>query len=111
MEAIPVLDWREPQHYDRVRDRPCCLCGRPTPMRSHDGEPAHKVCAEQWNHAHPDEPRLYTPSHPGHAQHDVGTVRFHNDGPTTPTLWRPAVAVLPKAQTDGGDHGISLFAA
>lgn len=34
------------------------LCGAPTPMRSHYGEPAHKVCAEEWITANPVEARL-----------------------------------------------------
>lgn len=45
---IPVpgglLDWRDNQHFDRWQDRPCALCDKPTPMRSHYGEPVHKVC-------------------------------------------------------------------
>ncbi|MEH0557341.1 hypothetical protein [Streptomyces sp. B21-101] len=34
------------------------LCRRPTPMRSHYGEPVHKVCAEDWITQHPAEARL-----------------------------------------------------
>ncbi|MFB6526283.1 hypothetical protein [Streptomyces sp. NPDC056399] len=79
----PLLDWGDAQHFDHTRDRPCCLCGKPTPMRSHAGEPVHKVCAENWNAAHPGEPRRYTRPVPDRPQHDVGTWRFHNDGPIT----------------------------
>ncbi|MGA5066158.1 hypothetical protein ACPB9E_20755 [Streptomyces exfoliatus] len=52
-------------------------------MRSHTGEPVHKVCAEDWNAAHPGEPRRYTRPGPDRPQRDVGTWRFHNDGPVT----------------------------
>ena len=40
---VVFLDWRDRCHYDHSGDRPCALCGRPTPLRSHDGEPAHKT--------------------------------------------------------------------
>ncbi|MEU2233015.1 hypothetical protein [Streptomyces vietnamensis] len=79
----PLLDWGEARHFDHTRDRPCCLCGRPTPMRSHAGESVHKVCAEDWNAAHPGEARRYSRPAPDRPQHDVGTWRFHNDGPIT----------------------------
>jgi hypothetical protein len=52
-----LLDWRDSQHFDRWQDRPCALCGQPTPMRSHDGEPVHKACAEDWIAANPTEAR------------------------------------------------------
>jgi hypothetical protein len=45
-----LLDWRNSLHYQRLA--PCALCRRPTPLRSHAGEAAHKVCAEQWIAAH-----------------------------------------------------------
>jgi hypothetical protein len=51
------LDWRDARHFDRWQDLPCALCGKPTPMRSHDGEPAHKSCAESWIAANPTEAR------------------------------------------------------
>jgi hypothetical protein len=51
-----LLDWRDGIHYRRPA--PCVLCGNPTPLRSHAGEAAHKVCAEDWNLAHPGESRL-----------------------------------------------------
>ncbi|MEU2231869.1 hypothetical protein [Streptomyces vietnamensis] len=79
----PLLDWGDGRHFDHTRDRPCCLCGRPTPMRSHAGESVHKVCAEDWNATHPTEARRYTPPSKDRPQHDVGTWRFHNDGPVT----------------------------
>ncbi|BAU83856.1 hypothetical protein SLA_2940 [Streptomyces laurentii] len=63
-------------------------------MRSHAGEPVHKVCAEQWNADHPDAPRLYRPpdkADPTRPQRDIGTTRFHSDGPSTPTLSRPGL--------------------
>ncbi|MFD7631744.1 hypothetical protein ACFV7Q_38050 [Streptomyces sp. NPDC059851] len=34
------------------------LCDKPTPMRSHAGEPVHKACAEDWIAANPVEARL-----------------------------------------------------
>ncbi|MGW1438667.1 hypothetical protein ACWD7M_25915 [Streptomyces griseus] len=53
-----LLDWRDGSHFDRWEDRPCALCDRPTPMRSHAGEPVHKSCAEAWIAANPTEARL-----------------------------------------------------
>ncbi|MEU0102911.1 hypothetical protein [Streptomyces sp. NPDC006267] len=53
-----LLDWRDSQHYDHWQMRPCALCEQPTSMRSHSGEPAHKVCAENWTSEHPTEARL-----------------------------------------------------
>lgn len=53
-----LLDWRDPRHYDRWRDRPCALCRKPTPMRSHFGEPVHQTCAENWISANPTEAGL-----------------------------------------------------
>ncbi|WP_130800221.1 hypothetical protein [Streptomyces otsuchiensis] len=52
------LVWSAPAHYDHRGDRPCALCGRPTPLRSHAREPAHKVCAEQWAADHPGTDRF-----------------------------------------------------
>ncbi|MFI1973711.1 hypothetical protein [Streptomyces wedmorensis] len=83
MERVPCLDWGDSAHFDHTRDRPCCLCGRPTPMRSHAAEPVHKVCAEAWNAAHPGEPRRHSKPVKDRPQYDVGTWRFHNDGPVT----------------------------
>ena len=48
-----LLNWRH--HLHHRRPAPCVLCRRPTPLRSHADEAAHKVCAEQWIAAHPDE--------------------------------------------------------
>ncbi|MFF7189626.1 hypothetical protein ACFZAR_31335 [Streptomyces sp. NPDC008222] len=59
---IPVpgglLDWRDAQHFDRWQMRPCALCDKPTPMRSHYGEPVHKACAEDRIAVNPTEARL-----------------------------------------------------
>ncbi|MFK0182405.1 hypothetical protein ACIQVR_41345 [Streptomyces xanthochromogenes] len=52
-----LLEWRDSQHYDRWQDRPCVLCEKPTPMRSHSGEPVHKACAEDWIAANPVQAR------------------------------------------------------
>ncbi|MCM1948618.1 hypothetical protein NC315_25060 [Streptomyces sp. G2] len=79
----PLLDWGDARHFDHTGNRPCCLCGKPTPMRTHGGEPVHKVCAEDWNATHPNEARRYTRPAPDRPQHDAGTWRFHNDGPIT----------------------------
>ncbi|MCX5260930.1 hypothetical protein OOK27_43460 [Streptomyces canus] len=71
-----LLIWRDAAHFDRFEDLPCALCGTPTPMRSHTQEPVHKVCAEQWNDAHPEAPRYRA------GTRDLGTQRFHDDAPT-----------------------------
>jgi hypothetical protein len=52
-----LLDWKDARHFDRWQDLSCALCGQPTPMRSHHGEPAHKACAEDWIATHPAEAR------------------------------------------------------
>ncbi|NEA82726.1 hypothetical protein G3I30_27550 [Actinospica acidiphila] len=75
MSAVGVLNWTSSQHYDHNGDCPCTQCGKPTPMRSHDGEPAHKVCAEDWNDRNPGAPRHQ------HDGRDLGTRRFHSDPP------------------------------
>ncbi|MFE9685656.1 hypothetical protein [Streptomyces sp. NPDC006285] len=72
-----LLIWRDALHFDRYADLPCALCDSPTPMRSHTDEPVHKVCAEQWNHTHPEAPRHQA------GTRDLGTRRFHDDVPTT----------------------------
>ncbi|WP_423361473.1 hypothetical protein OH810_30735 (plasmid) [Streptomyces albidoflavus] len=51
-----LLDWRAADHFGR--SAPCVLCGRPTPLRSHQGESVHKTCAETWNAEHPFEVRF-----------------------------------------------------
>ncbi|GAB3127444.1 hypothetical protein GCM10027160_52110 [Streptomyces calidiresistens] len=63
----PLLTWRDPRHYDHRGDRPCVLCGRPTPLRSHQGEPAHKACAERWAGDHPGDTRFVSDP-PGRAR-------------------------------------------
>jgi hypothetical protein len=52
-----LLVWSDARHFDGWQTRPCTLCGAPTPLRSHAGEPAHKECAEDWIAAHPAEAR------------------------------------------------------
>ena len=52
-----LLDWSDGRHFDHHGPRPCALCGELTPLRSHRGEPAHKVCAEEWITANPAEAR------------------------------------------------------
>ncbi|MGW0801304.1 hypothetical protein, partial [Streptomyces sp. NPDC002692] len=42
----------------RWQDLPSVLCEQPTPMRSHYGEPVHKICAEEWISANPKQSRL-----------------------------------------------------
>ncbi|WP_030019323.1 hypothetical protein [Streptomyces monomycini] len=68
-----LLDWRDSQHFDRWQDRPCVLCDRPTPLRSHYGEPVHKTCAENWIAANPVEARL------GRFASDLQSHRRHDD--------------------------------
>ncbi|MFF4420496.1 hypothetical protein ACWGIU_13450 [Streptomyces sp. NPDC054840] len=98
---MQLLDWGDTRHYDHSGNRPCTLCGKPTPLRSHAGEPVHKVCAEGWNHTHPGEARRYTHPDKQKRQRDIGSWRFHNDGPNTPgkatnvvSLPGPAVETL-----------------
>ncbi|MER0481375.1 hypothetical protein ABR737_24060 [Streptomyces sp. Edi2] len=79
---MPLLDWRDGKHFDPHQDLPCVLCGGPTPMRSHDREPVHKVCAETWNEQ-ADAPRYLIKV--GEHLRDVGTHRFHDDTPNQPT--------------------------
>lgn len=66
-----LLDWRDARHFDRRQDCPCALCGKPTPMRSHAGEPVHKTCAETWITANPAEARR------GRFASDLQTKRRH----------------------------------
>jgi hypothetical protein len=64
-QAVPgLLVWRDQRHYDHRGDRPCVLCGKPTALRSHKDEPAHKVCAEAWNADHPGETRYVSDAAP-----------------------------------------------
>lgn len=43
-EAVTGLDWRA----HRVGPaKPCRLCGKPALCRDEDGDPCHKVCAEE----------------------------------------------------------------
>ncbi|MFI8868527.1 hypothetical protein ACIGNW_16610 [Streptomyces sp. NPDC053707] len=56
---MPLLDWRDARHFDASRNLPCVLCGKPTPLRSHDREPVHKVCAEDWCDQHPTSNRFH----------------------------------------------------
>jgi hypothetical protein len=58
--AVPVqlLDWRDGAHFCNWGDEPCVLCRTPTPLRSHQGEPVHKTCAELWIAQHPGEVRF-----------------------------------------------------
>jgi hypothetical protein len=51
--AVGLLDWRSPEHFDHTGDKPCVLCDKPTPLRSDNGKPVHKVCAEDWLDGHP----------------------------------------------------------
>lgn len=56
--AVPVrlLDWRDASHF--AWPERCVLCREFTPLRSHDGEPVHKTCAESWNAANPGAARF-----------------------------------------------------
>ncbi|MFJ9634987.1 hypothetical protein ACIRU8_45580 [Streptomyces sp. NPDC101175] len=53
-----LLDWSDGRHFDHHGARPCVLCGGLTPLCSHQGEPVHKVCAENWIAANAVESRL-----------------------------------------------------
>lgn len=67
---VVLLDWRDSRHFKW--DAPCVLCRKPTPLRSHADEPAHKTCAESWNAAHPGEVRFVsdpTPKRKGEDDH------------------------------------------
>ncbi|MFH8464978.1 hypothetical protein [Streptomyces sp. NPDC017991] len=70
-----LLNWNSSEHFDHGGDCPCTQCGKPTPLRSHDGEPVHKVCAEDWNDRTPTAPRFQ------HEGRDLGTARYHSDPP------------------------------
>ncbi|MET9565084.1 hypothetical protein [Streptomyces tauricus] len=70
-----LLNWNSGEHFDHGGDCPCTQCGKPTPLRSHDGEPVHKVCAEDWNDRTPTAPRFE------HEGRDLGTARYHSDPP------------------------------
>ncbi|MFJ6250661.1 MULTISPECIES: hypothetical protein [unclassified Streptomyces] len=50
---VRLLDWRDARHY--ARPERYVLCQRTTPLRSHDGEPVHNTCAENWNAEHAGE--------------------------------------------------------
>ncbi|MFD5121697.1 hypothetical protein [Streptomyces sp. NPDC058385] len=70
-----LLNWSSGEHFDHSGDCACSQCGKPTPMRSHNGEPVHKVCAEDWNDRTPGAPRHQ------HEGRDLGTSRYHCDPP------------------------------
>lgn len=53
MTAVALLNWSSHRHFDFDGDKPCVLCGKPTPLRSDKGKPVHKVCAEKWLNTHP----------------------------------------------------------
>ncbi|MFE5513991.1 hypothetical protein ACFQ9J_26005 [Streptomyces sp. NPDC056529] len=53
---VRLLDRHDASHF--ARSERCVLCGSTTPLRSHDGEPVHKTCAESWNAEHPGEIRF-----------------------------------------------------
>ena len=42
-----TLDWRDPEHWNGGRQRPCRLCGKLTFLLDTAGRPAHKVCVEE----------------------------------------------------------------
>ncbi|MFI7352211.1 hypothetical protein ACIBSR_38895 [Streptomyces sp. NPDC049936] len=50
-----LLVWRDGRHYLHDDGAPCVLCRKPAHLRSHAGEPVHKICAEAWLTAHPAE--------------------------------------------------------
>lgn len=68
---MALLIWREATHFDHRGDLPCVLCGGPTPLRSHQREPAHKVCAETWAAQHPGETRFVSDAQPRGSHSDA----------------------------------------
>jgi hypothetical protein len=68
---MPLLIWRDSFHFDHRGDQECVLCGGDTPMRSHQREPVHKVCAEAWNEANPGETRFVSDAQPRRNGADV----------------------------------------
>ncbi|MFF2465317.1 hypothetical protein [Streptomyces mirabilis] len=80
MIAVGLLGWRDSRHFDDSGDKPCTQCRTTTPVRSHAGEPVHKVCAEDWNDRNPDAPRVRAISDKGTA-YELGTERYHSDPP------------------------------
>jgi len=71
MTAMPLLVWRDSAHFDHRGDRPCVLCGQDTPLRSHQREPVHKVCAEDWTETNPDQIRFVSDAQPRRTDSDV----------------------------------------
>ncbi|MFD8338939.1 hypothetical protein ACFV42_40790 [Streptomyces solisilvae] len=76
-----LLNWRSGDHFDHSGAQPCVCCKVTTPLRSHAGEPVHKVCAEDWNDRNPQAPRVYANDADPSTRHDLGTTRFHSDQP------------------------------
>jgi hypothetical protein len=48
---VTGLDWRHSRHWGRGRRRPCRICQRPAFLLDDEGQPCHKTCAEQEQHA------------------------------------------------------------
>jgi len=65
---VTLLDWHDSSHFRW--DAPCVLCQKPTPLRSHAGEAAHKTCAESWNATHPGEVRFVSDPKPKRKSED-----------------------------------------
>jgi hypothetical protein len=65
---VQLLNWRDGRHLGQPALR--VLCGTTTPLRSHAKEPVHKVCAELWNVANPDEARFVSDPPKGGATTD-----------------------------------------
>lgn len=78
-----LLDWRDGLHYRRPA--PWVLCGNPTPLRSHAGEASHKVCAENWNLAHPGESRFVSDTKPRRARTTTTTLDRQMPGVAVPS--------------------------
>ncbi|MDI3387047.1 hypothetical protein QIS99_12685 [Streptomyces sp. B-S-A8] len=70
-----LLNWNSSQHYESDA-KPCTQCDTTTPLRSHAGEPVHKVCAEDWNDRNPNAARVIHDD-----GQDLGTTRYHSDRP------------------------------
>ncbi|WP_042403187.1 hypothetical protein [Streptacidiphilus carbonis] len=80
---MALLVWRLGEHFDHFNDLPCFLCRRPTPLRSHTDEPAHKVCAEQWQRLNPHSRRFRSDATEKKSRH------LHAVPDSDPTASRP----------------------
>ncbi|GAA4694295.1 hypothetical protein [Streptomyces youssoufiensis] len=84
------LDWRDSQHFDRGESRPFT---KPTRLRSHHGEPAHKARAEPWIAT--ERRQLPTEVSMRHTDRDVDHALAYPEPPASPLWHRHAARVRP----------------